>query len=133
MELLRNCDGITCVRTTGTVQHLTGQRTRPTMRRTEGCCVTVDVATIEAAADNHVANELPIGREIKRAGAATLPAAAFFYHPCLATRLGGVSGGKEIQGWRDSSQTATVGAGKFGSAKLPMATATYPGKLSPSQ
>src|SRR5262249_11544046 len=45
----------------------------------------------------------------------------------------GVSGGKESQGWRDSSHTAMVGAGKFGSAKLPMATATYPGKPSPSQ
>jgi hypothetical protein len=48
-------------------------------------------------------------------------------------RLGGVSGGKETQGWRDSSHTPIVGAGKFGSAKLPMATATYPGKPSPSQ
>jgi len=47
-----------------------------------------------------------------------------FYHPCFATRLGGVLGGKETQGWRDSSHTAMVGAGKFGSAKLPMATAT---------
>jgi hypothetical protein len=56
-----------------------------------------------------------------------------FYHPCLVTRLGGVSGGKETQGWRDSSHTAMVGAGKFGSAKLPIATATYPGKPSPSQ
>ena len=56
-----------------------------------------------------------------------------FYHPCLAARLGGVSGGKETQGWRDSSHTAMVGAGKFGSAKLPMATAMYPGKPSPSQ
>jgi hypothetical protein len=58
---------------------------------------------------------------------------AVVYHPCLATRLGGVSGGREIQGWRDSSHTAMVGAGKFGSAKLPMATATYPGKPSFSQ
>jgi hypothetical protein len=57
----------------------------------------------------------------------------FFYHPCFATRLGGVSGGKETQGWRDSSHTAMVGTGKFGSAKLPMATATYPGKPSLSQ
>src|SRR5215471_19290252 len=55
------------------------------------------------------------------------------FHVCFATRLGGMSGGKEIQGWRDSSHTAMVGAGKFGSAKLPMATATYPGKPSPSQ
>src|SRR5262249_2026810 len=55
------------------------------------------------------------------------------FHPCFATRLGGVSGGKETQGWRDSSHTAMLGAGKFGSAKLPMATATYPGKPSPSQ
>jgi hypothetical protein len=56
-----------------------------------------------------------------------------FYHPCFARRLGGVSGGRETQGWRDSSHTPMVGAGKFGSAKLPMATATYPGKPSPSQ
>ena len=56
-----------------------------------------------------------------------------FYHPCFAKRLGGVLGGKETQGWRASSHTAMVGAGKFGSAKLPMATATYPGKPSPSQ
>jgi len=51
-----------------------------------------------------------------------------FYHPCFAARFGGVSGGKEIQGWRDSSHTAMFGAGKLGSAKLPMATLTYPGK-----
>ena len=50
------------------------------------------------------------------------------YHPCFAARFGGVSGGSETQGWRDSSHTAMVGAGKFGSAKLPMATLTYPGK-----
>src|SRR6516165_5745141 len=56
-----------------------------------------------------------------------------FFHPCFAMRLGGVSGGKETQGWRDSSHTPIVGAGKFESAKLPMATATYPGKPSPSQ
>jgi hypothetical protein len=37
-------------------------------------------------------------------------------------RLGGVSGGEEIHGWRDCSHTAMVGAGKFGSAKLPMET-----------
>src|SRR5215469_12642014 len=55
----------------------------------------------------------------------------FFYHPCFAMRLGGVSGGKDTQGWRDSSHTTMVGAGKFGSAKLPMATATYPGSLHP--
>src|SRR5262245_56898887 len=55
------------------------------------------------------------------------------FHPCFATRLGGVSGGKETHGWRDSSHTAMVGAGKFRSAKLPMATATYPGKPSLSQ
>jgi hypothetical protein len=42
-----------------------------------------------------------------------------------------VSDGKETQGWRDSSNTAIVGAGKFGSVKLPMATATYPGNPSP--
>jgi hypothetical protein len=56
-----------------------------------------------------------------------------FIYPCFAVRLGGVSGGKKTQGWRGSSHTAMVGAGKFGSAKLPMATATYPGKPSPSQ
>ncbi len=61
-----------------------------------------------------------------------VPAPILFY-PCFATRLGGVSGGKESQGWCDSSQTATVGAGKFGSAKLPTAMATYPGKPSLSQ
>jgi hypothetical protein len=56
-----------------------------------------------------------------------------FCHPCFAMRLGGVSDGKETQGWRDSSHTPIVGAGKFGSAKLPMATATNPGKPSLSQ
>ena len=50
------------------------------------------------------------------------------YHPCFAMRLGGVSSGRETQGWRDSSHTAMFGAGKLGSAKLPMATLTYPGK-----
>jgi hypothetical protein len=34
-----------------------------------------------------------------------------------------MSDGNETQGWRDSSHTAMVGAGKFGSAKLPIATA----------
>jgi len=48
------------------------------------------------------------------------------YHPCFPTRLGGVSGGKDSQGWRDSSHTAMVGGRKIGSAKLPMATAMYP-------
>src|SRR3974377_209460 len=43
-------------------------------------------------------------------------------------RLGGVSSGRETQGWRDSSHTAMFGAGKLGSAKLPMGTLTYPGK-----
>jgi hypothetical protein len=33
-----------------------------------------------------------------------------FNHPCFATRLGGVLGGKENQEWRDSSHTAIVGA-----------------------
>jgi hypothetical protein len=56
-----------------------------------------------------------------------------FYHTCFTTRLRGVSAGKETQGCRDSSHTAMVGAGKFGSAKLPMATATYPRKPSFSQ
>jgi hypothetical protein len=60
-------------------------------------------------------------------------ACRLFYHPCFGIRLGGVSGGKESQGWRDSSHTAMVGAGKSGSAKLPMATMMYPGKLSLSQ
>ena len=66
-------------------------------------------------------------------GIRVLTLSGYFYHPCFATRLAGVSGGKETQGWRDSSHTAMVGAGKFGSAKLPMATATYPGKPWPSQ
>jgi hypothetical protein len=35
------------------------------------------------------------------------------FHPCFATRLGGVSGGKETQGCRDSSHTAMVGAGNL--------------------
>src|SRR6516165_7241783 len=61
----------------------------------------------------------------------TLPTADGY--PCFAMRFGGVSGDRESQGWRDSSHTPIVGAGKFGSAKLPMATATYPGKPSPSQ
>jgi len=56
-----------------------------------------------------------------------------FNHACFATRLGGVSRGKETQGWRDSSHTAMVGGGNSGSANAPMATATYPGKPSPSQ
>src|SRR5262249_22906129 len=55
------------------------------------------------------------------------------FYPCFAMRLGGVSDGKDTQGCRDSSHTPIAGAGKFGSAKLPMATATYPGKPSPSQ
>jgi hypothetical protein len=33
-------------------------------------------------------------------------------HPCLAIRSTGISGGNEIQGWRDSSQNAIVGAGR---------------------
>ena len=33
-------------------------------------------------------------------------------YPCFATRLGGVSGGKATQGWRVSSHTAIVGAGR---------------------
>jgi hypothetical protein len=49
------------------------------------------------------------------------------YHPCFAMRLGGVSGGKETQWWRDCSHTAMVGAGKFGSANtLRISTATEP-------
>lgn len=59
--------------------------------------------------------------------------ASCFCHPCFVMRLGGVSGGMETQGWRDSSHTAMVGAGKYGSAKLPMATVTVPGKPSFSQ
>ena len=51
----------------------------------------------------------------------------------LPATAGGVSGGKDTQGWRDSSHTAMVGAGKYGSAKLPMATVTVPGKPSFSQ
>jgi hypothetical protein len=68
-----------------------------------------------------------------QSGQGATPGRRLFYHPCFAARLGGVSGGKETHGWRDSSHTAMVGAGKFESAKLPMATATYPGKPSPSQ
>jgi hypothetical protein len=45
-------------------------------------------------------------------------------HPCIAVRLGGVSGGKATHGWRDCSHTAIAGAGNSGSPKLPMATAT---------
>jgi hypothetical protein len=48
-------------------------------------------------------------------------------------RLGGVSEGKESQGWRDRSNTSMVGAGKLGSAKLPIATAMYSEKPWPSQ
>ena len=44
--------------------------------------------------------------------------------PCFAMRLGGVSGARVTQGCRDSSQTEIVGAGKLGSTKVPMATAT---------
>ena len=56
-----------------------------------------------------------------------------FYHPCFAMRFGGMSGGKESQEWRDSSHTPIAGAGKFASAKFPIATARYPGKPSLSQ
>jgi hypothetical protein len=56
-----------------------------------------------------------------------------FHNPCLASRVGGVSGGNETQVWADSSHTAIVGAGKLGSAKFPMATAINPGKPSLSQ
>ena len=55
------------------------------------------------------------------------------HYPCFAARCGGMSDGRENQGWRDCSHTAIDGAGKSGSAKLPMATATYPGKPSLSQ
>jgi hypothetical protein len=48
--------------------------------------------------------------------------------PCFAIRL--VSEGNETQGWRVPSHTEMAGAEKFGSAKLPMATATIPGKAS---
>jgi len=70
---------------------------------------------------------------LTQSGQGATPGRRLFYHPCFAARLGGVSGGKETHGWRDSSHTAMVGAGNFGSAKLPTATATYPGKPSPSQ
>jgi hypothetical protein len=73
------------------------------------------------------------GRAADITGMTELDPERSFYHPCFATRLAGVSGGKETQGWRDSSHTAMVGAGKFWSAKLPMATATYPGKPSLSR
>src|SRR6185437_11340220 len=55
------------------------------------------------------------------------------HYPCFAARFGGVSGGNETHGWRVSSHTTMVAAGKFGSAKLPMATVTCPGKPSFSQ
>jgi hypothetical protein len=54
-------------------------------------------------------------------------------YPCFLARFGGVSGGNKTQGCRVSSHTAMAGAGKFGSAKLPMATVTCPGKPSFSQ
>src|SRR5258707_15050636 len=56
----------------------------------------------------------------------------WLFHPCFATRLGGVSGGRETQGGRDSSHTLMVGAGEVGSAQLPVARATCPGKPSTS-
>ena len=55
------------------------------------------------------------------------------YQPCFATRLGGVSGGKVTQEWPVSSHTAIFGAGKLGSAKLPIATVMNPGKPSFAQ
>ncbi len=60
-------------------------------------------------------------------------AVALLVYPCFLRRVCGVPGGNDTQGWRDSSHTAMAGGGKFGSARLPMATATYPGKPSPSQ
>src|SRR5262245_23439852 len=54
-------------------------------------------------------------------------------HACLAVRLGGGVDGGSTQGWRHSSQTDTVGGGKLGSAKVPMAMAMSPGNPSPVQ
>jgi len=48
-------------------------------------------------------------------------------------RLAGAPAGKETHGCRVSSHTAMVGGGNAGSAKLPIATTKYSGKLSLSQ
>src|SRR5262249_13311745 len=61
----------------------------------------------------------------------TLPPAGGY--PCFAVRFGGVSGGRERHGCPDSSPTPLLGAGEFVASTLAMATATYPGKPSPSQ
>jgi hypothetical protein len=99
---------------------------RPACGREESPCQLGAVHTWHKAAGGNVRFRAAVG-------AITDVTRRLFYQPCFATRLGGVSGGRETQGWRDSSHTAMVGAGKLGSAKLPMATATYPGKPSPSQ
>jgi hypothetical protein len=44
--------------------------------------------------------------------------------PCFCMRFAGMSGGRATHECRDSSHTEIVGSAKFGSAKVPMATAT---------
>src|SRR4029450_11148386 len=100
------------------------------------CCPLLAQSTSLAAAHMSTFREkadMPIAPRNFRCGQGATSGERSFCHPCFAARLGGVSGGKETHWWRDSSHTAMVGAGKFGSAKLPMATATYPGKPSPCQ
>ena len=57
-------------------------------------------------------------------GAGRVPQRCFGNQPCFAACLGGTPSGNATHAWRCSSQTAIVGAGKPGSAKVPMATAT---------
>ena len=52
------------------------------------------------------------------------PPAVIGPQPCFGVRLGGMSGGRVTQRCLESSHTEIVGPGKFGSAKVPMATAT---------
>ena len=52
------------------------------------------------------------------------PPAVIGPQPCFFVRLGGMSGGRVTQRCLESSHTEIVGPGKFGSAKVPMATAT---------
>jgi hypothetical protein len=82
--------------------------------------VNIDAGPLTLGGGNSpFSGESPLERFFRRFGLGSEVAC----HACFAARLGGVSGGKENQGWRDSSHTAMVGAGKFGSAKLPIATA----------
>src|SRR6476660_5878639 len=61
------------------------QATAPILDSTKSMCRNVRLRAVVAIAD------------VKRRS---------FYHPCFARRLGGVSGGRETQGWRDSSRPA---------------------------